>query len=286
MAMNPNAPQNPQPGFMQGFPVPVQTDGLIGRPMHFTAGQFAGKTIRAEIFEIQKADFGRKFASMDRRPIDPPPVIFLRLFEVFNFATPVEFEVELDSYESIDVLGLMCSAEIFSADDVLESGNHTSQYGPIITDDSLPPLPTPLTWPTASGSQELDMTHQLGSVAITTDSDFNTKPLLFGSTVVQAVKVNYAGRIVLLFPFTDLSVKKVGTFIPRYRFFNTFFPPQGHIDAQVQAECFGGPFRIYPTNATPSLSPSTGLTKMLAEQGVKIHVRNKIHTIQKRCRTA
>lgn len=33
---------------------------LMGRPIHFISGQFANRTIRAEIHEIQKADLGRK----------------------------------------------------------------------------------------------------------------------------------------------------------------------------------------------------------------------------------
>lgn len=33
---------------------------MIGLPIHFSTGQFAGQTIRAELDEIQKADLGRK----------------------------------------------------------------------------------------------------------------------------------------------------------------------------------------------------------------------------------
>jgi hypothetical protein len=36
---------------------------LIGRPIHFMSGQFAGQTIRAELYEVQKADLGRKCVS-------------------------------------------------------------------------------------------------------------------------------------------------------------------------------------------------------------------------------
>jgi len=51
-----------------------QTRGTspIGLPVHFVTGQFAGQTIRAELEELQKADLGRKFGSIDRRPLDPP----------------------------------------------------------------------------------------------------------------------------------------------------------------------------------------------------------------------
>jgi hypothetical protein len=39
-----------------------QTASLVGRPIHFTEGQFAGKTIRAKLQELQAAAFGRKYA--------------------------------------------------------------------------------------------------------------------------------------------------------------------------------------------------------------------------------
>jgi hypothetical protein len=38
---------------------PHGTD-LIGRPILFESGQFAGQAIRAELREIQQADLGRK----------------------------------------------------------------------------------------------------------------------------------------------------------------------------------------------------------------------------------
>lgn len=38
---------------------PHGTD-LIGRPILFASGQFAGQAIRAELREVQQADLGRK----------------------------------------------------------------------------------------------------------------------------------------------------------------------------------------------------------------------------------
>jgi hypothetical protein len=36
----------------------------IGQPIHFQAGDFAGRTIRAELREVQKADVGRKYGPL------------------------------------------------------------------------------------------------------------------------------------------------------------------------------------------------------------------------------
>lgn len=83
-------------------PVPKHTEGNIGRAVSFETGPFAGRTMRAEITEIQKADLGRKCADpptsassnnngggngeksvrKDRRPLDPPPVVSLQYYEV------------------------------------------------------------------------------------------------------------------------------------------------------------------------------------------------------------
>jgi len=41
---------------------PSQNIDVVGRPIHFVGGQFAGQTVRAELHEVQKADLGRKYA--------------------------------------------------------------------------------------------------------------------------------------------------------------------------------------------------------------------------------
>jgi hypothetical protein len=89
----------------------------IGHPIHFSTGQFAGQTVRTELIEVQKADLGRKFVSpflttrvitkfardryarVDRRPLDPPPAVLLKLYFVYNHGTERETEREVDNYE-------------------------------------------------------------------------------------------------------------------------------------------------------------------------------------------
>ena len=61
----------------------------------------------------------------------------------------------------------------------------------------------------------------------------------------------------------DLAVKIEGQFILRYRCFDLFSRTSGHGDLPIQAECFGGPFRIYSTKEFPGLQPSTELTKVM-----------------------
>lgn len=59
-------------------------------------------------------------------------------------------------------------------------------------------------------------------------------------------------------------MKIEGTFILRYRVFDIFSKALGESDLVVQAECYGGPFRIYSTKEFPGLQASTDLTKVSA----------------------
>jgi hypothetical protein len=59
-------------------------------------------------------------------------------------------------------------------------------------------------------------------------------------------------------------VKIEGSFILRYRVFDIFSKAYGENDLVIQAECYGGPFRIYSTKEFPGLQASTDLTKASA----------------------
>ena len=106
------------------------TTSSIGTYVTFAIGPLKGRTIRAVLEEVQKADLGRKCADpptsssgnghghgghahptmmsgaptadgvmrsvrKDRRPLDPPPVVRLRLFEGFNVGTEDQTEKEI-----------------------------------------------------------------------------------------------------------------------------------------------------------------------------------------------
>lgn len=89
----------------------------IGRPISFIAGHFAGKTLRVQIVELQKADIGRKCGSKDRRPLDPPPVVIMRVFEVINPGTPREEERQLQNLTETDSYGFLCFVDLFCVQD-------------------------------------------------------------------------------------------------------------------------------------------------------------------------
>jgi hypothetical protein len=101
----------------------------------------------------------------------------------------------------------------------------------------------------------------------------NCTTALSGATFIQPAMIEYKGRKALVFPFADLAVKTEGQFFLRYRCFDIFSRTSGHGDLPVQAECFGGAFRIYSTKEFPGLQPSTELTKQLARWGVRLNTR-------------
>lgn len=76
-----------------------------------------------------------------------------------------------------------------------------------------------------------------------------------------------------MFVFADLAVKTEGTFILRHRVFDIFSRAERHDHLVIQAECYGGPFRVYSTKEFPGLQASTELTKLISRYGVRINIR-------------
>ncbi|KAF7329983.1 Velvet domain-containing protein [Mycena kentingensis (nom. inval.)] len=286
---------------------------FVGKPIHFTEGQFAGRTIRASLSELQAAAFGRKYAKVDRRPLDPPPVAWLRLFEVHNAGTPAQTEIELD-YDNIHILGLMCTVELIpvppppqgaGAASPSEPGSPTYHH---LQQQQQPPYSsTPSPEPVgyhASASTSASahtMTHAFpfhqapprsphethyavpGSPSGSTSSHGTSghghgqgqkqTTALAGTTFVQVDSIPWKGKTSLLFTFADLAVKNEGYFVLQYRFFDIYSKPTGHADQRIQADCFGASFRIYSSKEVPPLGASTELTKHLARYGVRVNVR-------------
>jgi len=298
---------------------PSQNTDVVGRPIHFVGGQFAGQTVRAELHEVQKADLGRKYARVDRRPLDPPPAVLLRLFHVFNAGTDHESEKEVPNYDEVQNLGLVCTVDLFpvpgpdssrkdpkdgpsrrivpapcnqtpyssslpqSPSYPQESHQQSFKFvtsNPYSTSQQQQSPPGPRTFattahvtgagylPTASST---DIVYHLGDFPITESSKLTHA--LVGATFVQPANVDYQGKKSLMFVFADLAVKIEGTFILRYRMFDIFSQCYGTPDLVIQAECYGGTFRVYSTKEFPGLQASTDLTKQLARWGVRLNIR-------------
>ncbi|KAM5543201.1 hypothetical protein V8D89_003075 [Ganoderma adspersum] len=100
------------------YPVPLAVGATpVGLPISFSQGPFTGKTIRTAVTELQKADAGRKYARKDKRPLDPPPVVQVRFFEVLNGGAPTQREREILTYDDALVLGLVCQVDLYPIPD-------------------------------------------------------------------------------------------------------------------------------------------------------------------------
>ncbi|OCH91383.1 hypothetical protein OBBRIDRAFT_886999 [Obba rivulosa] len=136
----------------------------IDSPVTFISGEFAGRTIRGELVEVQKADLGRKYARKDRRPLDPPPVVQLKLSEVFDHGTPSSHERELVSYDEVMSFGFLCHVDLFPVFDVDLSGyspqeqerrRYDSVSGPITASDPHSYCPSSPDFSSASPQQQI-----------------------------------------------------------------------------------------------------------------------------------
>ncbi|KAJ7152276.1 velvet factor-domain-containing protein [Mycena crocata] len=252
---------------------------LVGKPIHFTVGQFADKAIRAELHELQAATFGRKYGQVDRRPLDPPPVVQLRLFQVVNAGTKIEREVEID-YDNIHILGFICTVEL------LRAASPEALPAPDSVGNSLYSLPPQSPNEVFSFGSQVSPIAGYAEERTTTGSPegpvHKAAAALSGTTFVEAKHIPWNGRTRLLFTFADLAVKSKGYFIPRYRFFDLFSKPAYHAEQLIQADCFGARFRIYPSKDAPCLAKSTELSKHLACSGVRINVRETERRRRKR----
>ncbi|KAI6038581.1 velvet factor-domain-containing protein [Pisolithus marmoratus] len=269
----------------------------INRPIHFVSGYFQGQTIRAELKEIQKADLGRKYARVDRRPLDPPPVVQLRLYQVFNYGTDTQYEQELCDYSEVQTLGLLCYVDLFyvPTEPAQVPGREPRQLSRTTGNLDLPEsssscasnyhqYPRYDASPHATATQHLSSSRDniLALPSSATFTHFEGHPTseemkytnaLSGAMFVQPAVIDYNGRRALVFAFSDLAVKMEGQFFLRYRCFDLFSRISGQGEVPIQSECVGGQFRIYSTKEFPGLQASTELTKQLARYGVRLNTR-------------
>ncbi|GLB39943.1 putative velvet factor [Lyophyllum shimeji] len=249
-----------------------------------------------------QADLGRKYAKVDRRPLDPPPVVHLRLFQVYDAGTDREMEKEIEDYEEVQVLGLLCTVDLFPVPPSPDTGqkhqrvrsapaaqasfpstsssshfhmnhqeqpftfaqphtysmSHSLSNAMIPSPDSSSPLSS--SGYRSASQPAADVVHTINGFQIRESSKMTSS--LVGATFVQPAIIDYQGQKSVLFVFPDLAVKIEGKFILRYRVFDIFSKPYNYRDLAVQAECYGGPFRIYSTKEFPGLQASTELTKV------------------------
>ncbi|KAI0712929.1 velvet factor-domain-containing protein [Cerioporus squamosus] len=279
------------------YTVPLSVGhSTVGGPMYFTHGPFSGKIVRTAAAELQKADAGRKFARKDKRPLDPPPVVQVRFFEVFDAGTMRHHEREIVNYDDTLTLGLVCLVDLFPV--VVESapeGNTrhrtmpdllaaSSFANPASTSTSSGPIPGWLEPGTSAPPlNNFDIVAYYGNYPIRESS--NSTSILAGARVTTPITIDHNNREVLAFTFNDLAVQQEGTFTLRYCIVDILSKTtdDGGLTHRVPilASCFGGIFKIWSTKTFPGLSGSTPLTKRLSLLGAPVNIRSADHKIGK-----
>ncbi|EJT96651.1 hypothetical protein DACRYDRAFT_25588 [Dacryopinax primogenitus] len=215
----------------------------------FTAGPLIGKTIRAELTEMQSPDINRKTSTpmdrIERRPLDPPPVVRLRLFEIEHEGKSQERVSELNPGASFAFSGFVCHIDLFP---VKEPAGFIG--------------PKPMKqW--ADEQYELQELIQRLSAE---ESEFERKKFtdkLFGCTVVNAVQIkDLQNNPCSVFVFGDISVRTEGHFVLRYRCFDIFSSIRSKDVIPICAETWSKPFVVVGTKEFPGLKASTPLTRV------------------------
>ncbi|EMD36514.1 hypothetical protein CERSUDRAFT_23108, partial [Gelatoporia subvermispora B] len=266
------------------------------------SGPFAGHTLRGELEELQKADLGRKYASDDRRPLDPPPIVRLRLIQVLNPGSMHESESEIENYDEPIAFGLTCHVDLFpvyedrSEDLPFSNESRSTPSAEVvlsvsvscITDPAIFSATSDKPYPQAFSATELysnrnteltasstitspDIVAYFNGYAITESSNCTSQ--LVGSSFAHAVATKYHGVEMFIFVFPDIAVQMEGTFVFRYRVFDVCAAAAGERGMPMLAECFGGPFKVWSTKEFPGLRPSTELTKHVSALGIRTHIR-------------
>ncbi|KAG8695225.1 hypothetical protein FRC09_009290 [Ceratobasidium sp. 395] len=213
-----------------------------------------------------------RFAKRDRRPVDPPPVVRLRMFEMKGAGTPNEREEEIHA-DSIDVSGLVAHVDLFPVRPT-EDMRHAPGTEEKPTNVATEPSSSQGSQPLVQATGELHQGQWLDDRVIDVEESSKLTGAVFGSSFVHAVQVlDMSGDNVILFVFADLSVKMEGHFVYRYRSFDLFGRVAGSEDVPIAAELFSGVFVIYSTKEFPGLQASTPLTKHLGRWGVRVNLR-------------
>ncbi|KAJ3413271.1 hypothetical protein HDV05_008257 [Chytridiales sp. JEL 0842] len=81
------------------------------------------------------------------------------------------------------------------------------------------------------------------------------------------------GRRSMFFVFSDISVRVSGHFRLRFQLFNIGSSTPAHPASPNLAVVYSKPFQVFHPKEFPGLSDSTMLSRCLAQQGVRIHIR-------------
>ncbi|RUS17208.1 velvet factor-domain-containing protein [Endogone sp. FLAS-F59071] len=231
------------------------------------------------------------FGDKDRRPITPPPILQLKVYDQMGYALDVNY---------VDTSFYVVMCDLWSADAMTEANLvvHRSANSAISTTspststsaELTQPSPTTPTSHTRSAHNSAPLTSP--TTPTSTPTMVSTRNLI-GSVVSSAAKLFDTNReLGIYFVFQDLSVRTEGTFRLRFSFMDVgsvsngfHFPwlaaslPQQALherdpyspDQDCRFRFHGAIYRVLPQEI--SRDESTPLSRCFAKQGIKIPIR-------------
>ncbi|KAL1724073.1 velvet factor-domain-containing protein [Schizophyllum commune] len=230
-----------------------------------------------QLQEIQQPMQARRYGTVDRRPLDPPPVVRLRVFESMTPRPSLgHMAVHREVTNTMDMSNFICVADLHATQGPTVVAA-TPPYGDPLNHSSAPRLANEYAhW----GGFHESMT-PAPRVQSTSYEGCDLTSYLIGSKVATASKISLDGEPVVVFAFADLSVRLEGDFLLRYRLFDLTtlvpIPDIARPSSECQVSCKGGAFKVYPAKGAPCLSPSTRITKALYDAGIRVAYRARPH---------
>ncbi|KAJ2724671.1 hypothetical protein GGI07_001823 [Coemansia sp. Benny D115] len=227
---------------MDAFPLnlPINGDSRLSVFRHYGRVQKYELEMAQHPIRARMCGFGEK----DRRPLDPPPVVRLRVRDDNG---------EFMQSEDVDIWKFVVSATLWSP--------HNDNDRSIVINPNTLPGPVPMYQPSVSTA----------SSVMSLSEPVKVRNLV-GTTVSNAYLLkDEHDKLNIFFIFHDLSVRTEGQFRLKFQF--TIIPSEEDPRAFVESVAWSNMFEVYSAKTFPGMTDSTNLSKAFASQGIKITIR-------------
>ncbi|KAJ1733761.1 hypothetical protein LPJ61_001403 [Coemansia biformis] len=203
------------------------------------------------------------FGEKDRRPLDPPPVVRLRVRNDRG---------EFMQCEDVDIWKFVVSATLWAP-------SSDSDRSIVINPNTLPSA-VPVYQPPVSAAAAASGSAAAAAAATVTSSIMPlSEPVkvrnLVGTTVSNAYLLkDHNDQLNIFFIFHDLSVRTEGRFRLKFQF--TIIPSEEDPRAFVESVTWSNIFEVFSAKTFPGMTDSTELSKAFAAQGIKITIRKSV----------
>ncbi|KAJ2450594.1 hypothetical protein EV183_004195 [Coemansia sp. RSA 2336] len=183
------------------------------------------------------------FGEKDRRPLDPPPVVRLRVRDE---------QGEFMQSEDVEIWKFVVSASLWAP--------HTENDRSIVINPNTLPSSVPVYQSSSAAASVMSLSEPV------------KVRNLVGTTVSNAYLLkDHNDQLSIFFIFHDLSVRTEGQFRLKFQF--SIIPSEDDPRAFVESVAWSNVFEVYSAKTFPGMTDSTELSKAFAAQGIKITIR-------------